>query len=280
MLISTIVPLVYFGGKIYKELSVYYMMFVVLKEGKLREIVAKALGKAGNIRKLEKEIKIPRSTLSAYYNEKRVINGVNLDKFTSYSKIRYSKKDVLEELPFNWRQIKGGLSSVKSKRKRGTFYRQLNLCHKSSSSYMKSWHKKMKKNNPEKYYRMQFDKFRKVGSYKYTTKKGDKVRNSLERDVANILWRNKLNYEYEPFIRVADKAFFPDFLVNGKLIIECTMWRHSDKAVKLKNKIKYLRKRYKIYIIIPKDLYRHYLLVSKYLLKGVGEFEEILKKDL
>ncbi len=96
----------------------------------------------------------------------------------------------------------------------------------------------MKENNPEEYYLIQYSRFKKVGDYKLFTLNGEKVRNSLEKDVADILNKNGIKYSYEPLVRVKDRFFFPDFLINDKIILECTMWRGSDKAVKLKEKIK------------------------------------------
>ena len=64
-------------------------MFFRLKEDVLRSMVKKAFRKAGNIRKLEKEIKIPRSTLSDYHTEKRLINKNNLRKLEKFLDVNY-----------------------------------------------------------------------------------------------------------------------------------------------------------------------------------------------
>ena len=92
----------------------------------------------------------------------------------------------------------------------------------------------MKMENPKKYYMMQYEKFKRIGGYKYRTNNGEKVRNELEKEVANLLKKNKIEYEYEPLIKSDNKYFFPDFLINNKIILECTAWRGEAKAYKLK----------------------------------------------
>ncbi|MCU0642398.1 MAG: helix-turn-helix domain-containing protein, partial [archaeon] len=212
-------------------------MFLRLRRGLLKDITSRAINKSGNIRKLEKETGISRSALSRFYNEKRSINSKDLAKLADYLRIKIKNKDILKETPDNMRQINGGKRCVELKKRRGTFAKQLELCHKKSSEYMKKLHKEMKKNSPKEYYRSQYEKFKKIGNYKYTTDNNEKVRNELERDLANALKKAKIDYQYEPFILIDNKAFFPDFLINNKIIIECTAWRGYDKAIKLKEKI-------------------------------------------
>jgi len=128
----------------------------------------------------------------------------------------------------------------------------------------------MKENSPEEYYLLQYSKFKKIGGYKYKTKRGEKVRNNFEKQVADIL--DKLKYEYEPLIKIGKRYFFPDFLINKKIIIECTEWKGEIKAHKLKKKLKYLKKEYKVFVVIPKDLYRYYKILNKDLIKGLDKF--------
>ena len=130
----------------------------------------------------------------------------------------------------------------------------------------------MKKTNPEEYYISQYEKFKKIGEYKYVTNNGEKVRNILEKEVADILKNHKIKYEYEPYINVKNKAFSPDFLINKRVIVECTAWRGYDKAVKLKRKIEYLKGKYKIYVVIPKALNKYYQTINKHLVLGLDEF--------
>ena len=94
------------------------------------------------------------------------------------------------------------------------------------------------------------------------------------------MFKLKLNYEYEPLVKSEDKYFFPDFLIDDKIIIECTMWRGEVKAYKLKDKIKILEKRYKVFVIIPKDLYSYYRILDNHLILGLDEFASVAQTFL
>ena len=198
-------------------------MYLILKKGLLREILDKAFLKAGNIRKLAKDVGIPRSTLSSYHMEKVSITEKNLNKLLRYLLMTLTKGGIVKKFPDNWRQIKGGKKCVEIKKKKGIFEKQLKkMRSKNSYEHIKLWHKRMKKENPEKYYQMQYEKFKKIGGYKFLTLDGKKVRNQFEKDVADLLKGLGLDYKYEPLVYVGKKYFFPDFLINDKIILECT----------------------------------------------------------
>lgn len=238
----------------------------------MREILSIAFHKAGNIRKLEKITGIPRATLSAYHTENRLINLKNLEKIVKYLAIKFPDKEIVKRLPPNWKQVKGGKNSGAIRKREGTFEKQMLLCRKGSSRYMKLWHITMKKLSPEKYYSSQFEKFKKIGLYKFETIGKIKVRNVLEKEIGDILEKIRVDYKYETLVRVGKKVFFPDFFIGGKVIVECTMWRGFDKAIKLKEKIKYLEKKYKVYVVIPKTLNRYYKILNRNLVLGPDEF--------
>lgn len=246
-------------------------MFILLKKERLNQLVETATNKAGTLKRLSKTIKIPKSTLSAYKREKRIITEENLKKLEEYARKKIEKEEIIKILPQNWKQIKGGKNCVKLKKQRGIYEKQMRLCHAGSSSYMKLLHKKMKRNNPEKYYRGQYEKFKKIGGYKYKTLNGEFVRNKLEKDTADALKKLKIKYKYEPLINVGDRYFFPDFLINDKTIIECTMWRGTDKAIKLADKIACLKDKYKVYVLIPKALNNYYKILNNHLILGLDE---------
>jgi len=254
-------------------------MYLILKKGVLRNILSQALQKAGNIRKLESYIKISRSVLSRYYNEKIAIRKDNLDKLICYLGIGIRDGDIIKKLEDNWRQIKGGKKGAEIKKEKGTYKGQLKKCHEGSSRFMRLWHKKMKKENQEKYYTMQYEKFKKIGGYKFITENKEKVRNRFEKEIADVLNMLKINYEYEPLIKIENNYFFPDFLINNNVIIECTEWRGFDKAIKLKNKIKFLKKRYKVFVVIPKPLKRYYEILNHHLLFGIEDLKQTLQKS-
>ncbi len=245
-------------------------MYLTLRKGILKNLVKEGFRKSGNIRKLSKKTGIPRSTLSEYHREKRSIKKDNLGKLEEYLKKKISKEDIIKEFPKNWRQIKGGKNCVKSKTKKGSFKKQLKIAQKKGAEGIKKWHKTMKDKNPEEYYLAQYSKFKKIGGYKYKTKKGEMVRNILEKETADYLYNKNLDYEYEPLVRVSKKYFFPDFLINKKTIIECTMWKGETKAYKLKEKIDYLKKRYNVLVLVPKSLYKYYKILNGHLIFELG----------
>ena len=130
----------------------------------------------------------------------------------------------------------------------------------------------MKLFEPRKYHLMQYEKFKKIGGYKFTTKNGEKMRNSFEKKIADHLYELKIPYKYEPLIKVKDRYFFPDFVINDKIIIECTAWKGETKAYKIKEKVDLLKRKYKVYVVIPKNLYTYYKILDNHLIQGVEKF--------
>jgi hypothetical protein len=153
----------------------------------------------------------------------------------------------------------------------GTFDRDMKIIQGKQSLKLKEWHAYMKKNKPREYYLLQYSRFKKIGGYKYKTKNGEKVRNLFEKQVADLLFDLNLKYEYEPLINVGAKYFFPDFLINGKVIFECTAWKGEDKAYKLRDKINHLNGKYEVYVVIPKHLYNYYKILNNHLVLGLDE---------
>jgi len=134
----------------------------------------------------------------------------------------------------------------------------------------------MKKNNPEKYYNIQYSRFKKVGrGYHSTTKRGEKVRNIFEKQTADVLFNLGIDYDYEPLVHSGKRYFFPDFLIGNNIIVECTMWKGENNAYKLKEKIEALKNKYKIYVVIPKALYSYYKILNNHLVLGLDEFVPI-----
>jgi len=60
---------------------------------------------------------------------------------------------------------------------------------------------------------------------KYVTLRGDKVRSKSERVIANMLFKNKIAYRYEPAFYIEEKTFYPDFLIKT-LDGEYIVWEH------------------------------------------------------
>ncbi len=245
-----------------------------MRKNVVKNLIKKAIEKAGTIRNLAKRVNIPKSTLFNNYSEQKKINSKNLEVIEDYIEIFVKEEDIINKFPDNWRQINGGKNCVAKKREQGTLNRQLEEARRKMRKDGKSasdWHKMMKRDNPEAYYLMQYEKFKKVGNYKFITKKGEKVRNILEKESADFLFSKNINYQYEPLVKADGRYFFPDFLIRGKIIIECTMWRGFDKAIKLKDKIKHLEKEYKVYVLIPKALNNYYKILNNHLIFKLNE---------
>jgi hypothetical protein len=253
-------------------------MFVKLCKGELGELLSAAIRKAGSERKLTEATGIPPITIYYYKNEMYNISQERFDLITGFLNI---PKEIIERkektlLPANWGRIKGGKNSVRAKKKNGTWKSNFDKMMKGSSRHLKAWHKKMKREKPVEYYSLQYERFKKVGAYKLLTIRGEKVRNCLEKDVADLLCRMELNYEYEPLVKGENKYYFPDFRVNT-LLIECSMWRGKEKAYKLLHKIKDLQKEgYVTIVVVPSGLRHFYKVLDKYLVTDVRE----LKKKL
>jgi len=253
-------------------------MYILLKKGELNRILSLAYARAGTIYKLVDKVNIPKSTLSAYHTEHRIINRNNFEKLINYLNISKNDIEIIKELPSNWRQIKGGKNCVEIKKKNGTFEEQMKKCRNYSSQSLRIWHKNLKRENPNKYYLMQYSRFKKISNYKFLTKNNELVRNKLELDIANLLKSMNISYKYEPLVKIGKRYFFPDFLINDKIIIECTFWRGFDKAVKLRSKIHYLEKKYLVYVVIPKALNRYYETLNQYLVLGLDNLAAVLQK--
>ena len=245
-------------------------MYIRIKK-KQEEIIKLAIQKAGTYRKLEKITNIPKSSLYRYEKleaipEKR-FQGII--KFLGINENRFD----LERLEDNWKQILGGKKGVIMKKENGTFSDQLNKAQKKGAKKIKEWHKNMKEKNPKEYYLKQYEKFKKIGGYNQVTKNGEKVRNLMEKETADKLRDLKIKYKYEPLIKTKERWFFPDFLIEDKIILECTAWNGETKAYQLLEKIEHLKSRYKVFVIIPKHLYTKYKILDKHLILGVSQLD-------
>jgi len=250
-------------------------MFIKLKRGEQKKLLMKAIKNAGSQRKLSKIINIPNSSIARYLNGNNSMLEERFDKLANFIEIADKERLIEKKLPTNWMQVKGGKQCVLSKIKKGTFERDMKILQNIQSDKLKKWHKMMRTTKPKEYYKIQYSRFKKIGGYKFTTKNGEKVRNLFEKEVADILFKNKVKYQYEPLVHVGKRFFFPDFLLDNKVIIECTMWRGIEKAYKLREKCKILGKKYKVFVVIPKNLYTYYKIIGSNLIQGLDKFAPV-----
>jgi hypothetical protein len=256
-------------------------MYLKIKSRELKSFISLAVLRAGSIRKLSILIKIPKTTIHDYQQEKRLITEENLLVLENFLKTKLHSDFIIDKLSNNFRQSLGGVNCVKNQLCAGKMETQLKSARmilSKSGNDLKSWHKKMKKNNPLEYYTIQYNHFKKIGEYKYFTKKGEKVRNILEKETADFFFDKNIEYQYEPLINVGKRYFFPDFLIKNNTIIECTMWRGYDKAIKLAEKINILNKEYKVIVLVPEKLSNYYQRISKNLVLSYKELEKVMFK--
>jgi hypothetical protein len=250
-------------------------MFVKLRKGELKRLVCAAIQKAGSERKLTKATGIPPITIYYYKHEMYNITQERFDLITRYLGIseKAAQDKQVALMPSNWGRIKGGRNSVASKKKNGTWNSNLDKMRKESSKQVKAWHRMMKRERPVDYYRLQYERFKKVGEYKLISERGEKVRNTLEKEVADLLHQMRLEYEYEPLVKGKTNYYFPDFKI-GSVMIECSMWRGEEKAYKLLHKIKDLRQKgYLVIVVVPVEIRRFYKVLDKYLVTDLKELK-------
>lgn len=240
-------------------------MYVKLEDGAQSKLIKECIEKAGGERELESKTGVPKGSIYDYKNEKYNLPKKRFEKLVSFiGKERY-KERILNELNDNWGQKKGGRKLIELRKKEGSFEKVINVLKKRSSERMKKWHSRMKVENPEKYYKLQYERFKKIGAYNFKTERGEKVRNELEKKVADYLFSKKIEYEYEPYLKIQENIFFPDFRYDN-VILECTSWKGYEKASKLIEKInKYEDKNLRPFVVIPKKIKKYYRKIDKYI---------------
>jgi hypothetical protein len=236
-------------------------MFYKFVKGEQRKLLLKAIAKAGSERKLAELSGIPESSIYFLKFEKRNISERYLAGLIKFLNINMSNLKNFQILPSNWGQIKGGKNLIKQKRRENTLQETVERLRKVSSKRMIMWHKYMKKNHPEKYHVLQYERFKKIdGGYKFILKNGVKVRNKLEKEVGNFLVDNFFGFKYEPYLNINGNVYFPDFLYK-KVIIEVTEWKSPDnrKIRRLATKIKdYRTAGYVVCFYIPSAYRKFY----------------------
>lgn len=252
-------------------------MYFLLKNSELKKLIREALKKAGSYNELSKNVKIGRQKIWYYQTKNVAIKEERLNSILDYLGIKINKENIENELPNNWRQVIGGKNCVKKKIKDGTLNEQLKSSRKNIKKTLSDWHKDFKEQDPKAYHILQYEHFKKIGSYKFVTDNKEKVRNILERDIANILKKLNLSYKYENIVKAGGKYFFPDFLIDNKIIVECTMWKGYDKAIKLADKINKLKDKYRVYVVIPTKLKKYYTSIEKYLVLGIEDFSKLAR---
>lgn len=248
-------------------------LFVELSKPNQIELVEAAIRKAGSERKLESETGISDAAIHEYKTGRFRMPYGRFKLLVSFLARKESEFEFKLADSTIYR-IKGGKAVYKKYLQQDRFGAIHAKMRAASSERMKQWHKKMKCEQSEEYHKLQYERFKKIAKYKFQTKKGEFVRNSLECDVANRLFDSGFDYQYEPYVKGACSPYFPDFKI-GNLLIECTAWKGFQKAPALSKKIADLEKAgYEVKVIVPNRLRSFYKLVEKSII-SIEELTEI-----
>jgi hypothetical protein len=94
--------------------------------------------------------------------------------------------------------------------------------------------------------------FRNIGIRKFIGPKNEKMFTESEKRLAEFFFENKIEYEYEPLLKIGTKSYFPDFVIN-KIIIERCGVISREYFRNLQNKLNdYKRINKKVIVILPK----------------------------
>jgi len=260
-------------------------MYYKLKKGKQRELIQKAIKKAGSERKLCKLMSITKGVIQNSRSETYNISGDLLRKLLKFLNlnIKIYNSNILSEFSPNWGQIKGGNNLIKKKIEGGVFEETIKRLRKGSSKYMKGWHKDMKENSPKEHHIWQYERFKKVGrGYRFSLKNKVLVRNRLEKQIGDFLISQNVTFEYEPYINIKGKVYFPDFKIGNK-IIEVTEWKHPDEAriIKLRKKIgDYKGNGFDMVIFIPQNFRKFYKEIGDSIISALSEIKTFLNASV
>lgn len=255
--------------------------FLQLKSGKLRELLIQAINKAGSERVLAKLIKISKSHVHALKQERRHLSNIYASRLLYFLELPADalKDNIITYLPTNWGMINGGRKVVQLKKMRGTFEKEMRTLKKLSSARMKLWHKHMREESPREYYTWQYKRFKKIdGGYKLKTYNGIFVRNKLEKEIADFLSSCQFIFEYEPYLNVDGKCYFPDFRV-GNCIIEATEWKHptKEKLCSLQIKLmKYKQAGFRVCFFIPLKYRNFYKELGNFVTSDLEQLKNFL----
>ncbi len=234
---------------------------IILDKDSQRSLIEDGIKKYGSERNFSSITQIPKSSLYNYKTNKCTLPAYRFKKILINLNLKFEDLElyILKILPSNWGQKKGGKYCYKKRKIDGSFSKHLKVLKIASSIKNKERHDFMKKKSPLKYHLIQYNNFKKISGYKFKSKKGEKVRNILEKNVADYLFSQKIDYEYEPFITAGGKPYFPDFLID-RLIVEATMWRGTMKIKKLREKyINFKKEGFRFLVVVSPEVKKFYV---------------------
>jgi len=212
-------------------------------KGRQRELLLAAKNALGfSWRSMAKKLNAGYTTLRDWRDEKYSLPLTVLQRLLELCPdLRNFENYIVDIKRENWGRKLGGLHAKKEQR--GFFhpsYKEKRRVWRGKGGRMqlKKWHKTMREQEPEEYRKIQHERLKKSFNYKHLYGR-QKYRNLLELSVAKILTESRIQFNYEPVLKCAGKFYFPDFIINNNLIIECTFWHDvKQRAEGLREKIK------------------------------------------
>jgi len=193
-------------------------------------------------------LQIELEALKNWYKE-RILLPKNIFKkiIKYYPQLASYENFVIEEKSDNWGQVVGeirGSETIIKKLKTDTLFRT-------------EWIKNSKKggnNNIKKGLIKNWDVgFRKIGIRKIIGPKNEKMFTEMEKRIAEFFIKNKIDYEYEPLLKIGGKNYFPDFQINKAFIIERCGVVSKNYFKSLQNKLNdYEKIKRNVVLIFPK----------------------------
>jgi len=241
-------------------------MRVVLEKDEQKKLILSAKAKLGSERKLARFLNTSKHSIYDYERGNRTLPYAIFERVVALTGFSPGYATLSD----NWGQRKGGLARPVEE-----LAKHLAKVRNKAFENSRKWHARMKRESPREYYATQHERFRKIGGYKFRTKRGHPVRNRLELELADCLFLNGIDYEYEPYMRFGKRTFFPDFKV-GNIIIECTAWNGESKARELRGKIAVFKTGgYEATVLVPPNLQDVYKEVREYLVSSPQEVAEL-----
>jgi len=178
-------------------------------------------------RKLSKKLEVNRNTLKNWIGEKRLLPENMFQKCLQIEpELSNYLKFVNVKLPSNWGQIKGG--KIRSKMKTN-LTRNLRI-----KGFRKANQRTVKR--------------KVIGPF------GEKMYNSAEKNIAEVLLNANMKYAYEPLIQIGNNYSFPDFLVSNIIVERCGYSDWSGYWTRLKKKLKLFEKnKIKFILVVPEN---------------------------
>ena len=137
----------------------------------------------------------------------------------------------------------------------------------------------MREDQPFLYYTLQYNRFKKIKpGYPYQLTNGIPIRNELELKVGNFLLLHYSSLQYEPYLSVNSRVYFPDFKLNN-LIIEVTSWRHPSlsRIARLKTKfLDYQNKGFTPFLFVPQNCRKFYKEFESFIISDLEELRNAL----